>query len=82
MLYTLLHAACRLVCSHKEDYYDTKYAAEAYGDDDEQPLIKGTPTALEEIGQGSATLRWLNTQRTVEIEHQRGLEVATLSGEL
>lgn len=76
----LLHAACSLVCSHKSEYYDTKY--EAYGDEDEQPLIKGTPTAMEEIGRGSATIRWLNTQRTVEIEHQRGLEVARLSGEL
>lgn len=54
-LMPLLHAACSLVCSQKSEYYDTKY--EAYGDKDEQPLIKGTPMAMEEIGKGSATIR-------------------------
>jgi hypothetical protein len=74
------------VCSQKSSEYgynDIKY--DPYGsdeDDDMGPLIKGNPTPLEQIGHGKVDIKWSTDQRTVEIERQRGLQVATVTGEL
>ena len=52
------------------------------GDEDDEPLIKGSPKQLQDVGRGSASIRLLEDSKQVEIDGQRGLEVARIRGSI
>ena len=72
------------MCSQKPAYGYNDADANPYSEDDEDtgPLIRGNPTPLEQIGKGRADIQWVANQKRVDIGKQKGLLVATISGEL
>jgi hypothetical protein len=70
-----------VICHHKKSAYPYANPESYYGEDSEL-LIKHKVRVLEQLGSGGARLDVLEHPKTVKIDKQRGLQVATLSGTL
>lgn len=77
----LLPCSYGVICHHKKSAYPYANPESYYGDDSEL-LIKHKVRVLEQLGSGGARLDVLEHPKTVKIDKQRGLQVATLSGSL